>query len=276
MLMQSSPRTVLILDAIDECNNVRTLSEVLVKLSTRWSTKIILFSRYSVHNLIQSVPSRIQVAIGRDLVSKDIQSFFSHAVENLLEDGLLMPLSDVVHIVTQLVTGADGMFLWARLIVNFLNLTVLTPARRLRVITDVVQLEGLENMYHRILAVIEQSGTTTCPFTKRVYTWLCHAARPLEIDELERALMLDDRQEADHDDRIIGYEATIYPARAGLVKCTTLWNSDFDGRCPRIFRFIHLSAKDYLLSHDDSVRQSTRKGESRRTFVPPAAVCHSS
>lgn len=274
LLMQSDPRTILVLDAIDECNNVKTLTEVLLKLSTTCSTKIILFSRYNVHNLIQSVPSRFQVAIGRDLVSKDIQLFFSQAVHNLLEDGLLLPLSDPAHIVAQLVNGADGMFLWARLMVNFLNLVVLTPARRLRVITDVVSPEGLEDMYDRILAAIEKSGTTTCSFAKRVCTWLCHAARPLEIDELERALMLDDRQDVDHDDRIVGFESTIYLACAGLVECTTLWSSDINGRCPRISRFIHLSVKDYLLSHDDSVRQLTRKGESRRTFVPPPAVCH--
>lgn len=274
MLMQSNPRTVLVLDAIDECNNVRPLTEVLVKLSATCSTKIILFSRYNVQNLIQSVPSRFQIAIGRELVSKDIQSFFSHAVDNLLEDGLLLPLSDPVHIVAHLVNGADGMFLWARLMVNLLNLTVLTPARRLRVITDVISPEGLEDMYNRILAVIEQSGTTTCSFARRVCTWLLHAARPLETDELERALMLDDRQEVDHDDRIIGFDSTIYLACAGLVECTTLWSSDICLRSPRIWRFIHLSVKDYLLTDDDSLWQLKRNGESRRMFVPPTAVCH--
>ena len=275
MLMQSNPRTVLVLDAIDECNNVRNLIEVLVKLSATCSTKLILFSRYNVRNLIQSVPSRFQIAFNRDLVSKDIQTFFSHAVNNLLEDALLPPLSDPVHIVAQLVNGADGMFLWARLMVNFLNLPVLTPARRLRVITDVVSPEGLEDMYDRILAVIEQSGTTTYSFVKRVCMWLLHVARPLETGELERALMLADRQEVDHDDRIVGFESTIYLACAGLVECTTLWNSDIHARCPRVCRFIHLSVKGYLLSHDDSLWQSLkRKGESRRTFVPPAAVCH--
>ena len=170
MLMQNDPRTVLVLDAIDECSNVRTLTEVLVKLSVTCSTKMILFSRYNVHNLIQYVPSRFQLAISRDLVSKDIQSFFSHAVDDLLEDGLLLPSSGPVDIVAHLVNGADGMFLWARLMVNFLNLTVHTPASRLRVITDVVSPEGLEDMYDRILAVIEQSGTTTCSFAKRVCT----------------------------------------------------------------------------------------------------------
>ena len=104
--------------------------------------------------------------------------------------------------------------------------------------------------------------------------WLSHAARPLEVDELERALMLNDRQNSHHDDRIVGFESTIYLACAGLVECTSLWNSDIQARCTRTCKFIHLSVKDYLLSHDDSIWQLTRKDESRRTFIPPAAVCH--
>lgn len=274
MCLQSNPRTILVLDAIDECNNDRALIEALAKLSVTCSTKMILFSRYNLQSLIQSVPNRFQLAIGRDLVSKDIQLFFSRAVDNLLEDGLLPPFSGPFGIVACLVNGADGMFLWARLMINFLNLPVFTPAHRLRMVTDVVSPEGLEDMYDRILAMIEQSGPTRCSFAKHVCTWLLYAARPLETDELERALMMNDRPGFSQDDRIVEFESTISVVCAGLVECTTLWNSDNSLRRSRICRFIHLSARDYLAYQNDCLWQQRIKVESKRTFIPTTEVCH--
>ena len=274
MCLQTNPRTILVLDAIDECDNYRALVEVLFKLLVTSSTKMILFSRYNLQSLIQSVPNSFQMAIDRDLVSNDIQSFFSRAVDNLLEDGLLPPLSDPVQIVAQLVNGSDGMFLWARLMVNFLNLPVFTPARRLRMVTDVVSPEGLEDMYNRILAMIEQSGSSMYTFAQKVCTWLLHAVRPLETDELERALMMDDRQWPDQNDRIVDFESTISLVCAGLVEFTTLRDCDDLIRSPRICRFIHLSVRDYLGYQIDSLWQCRTRVESKRMFIPPPAVCH--
>ena len=56
--------------------------------------------------------------------------------------------------------GADGMFLWARLMMTCLSSTAFTSTQWVDIIMEVTLLEGLEKMYDRIVEVISKGNQT--------------------------------------------------------------------------------------------------------------------
>jgi hypothetical protein len=152
-------RLYLILDGIDECLEDRSLIQTLLKLSTCSPVKILLFSRLNVASLTKRVKLAQRLQLGRSALVTDIRCYFLNRLAALIEDGLL-PQVEPSALVDQLVRGADGMFLWAKLMVDYLDSPALTPRKRLATIQEVIFPEGLERMYDRILALIAKRGKT--------------------------------------------------------------------------------------------------------------------
>lgn len=97
----------------------------------------------------------------------------------------------------QLVRGADGMFLWAKLMVNYLNSPALTPSKRLSTIHRVLFPEGLEKMYDRILALIATRGVTERLLAGHIFSWITHSKSPLSLQQLYEAVHCDEKPGSD-------------------------------------------------------------------------------
>lgn len=150
------------------------------------------------------------------------------------------------NLVERLVIGADGMFLWASLMVMFLSSPALSPMRRLRTIADVILPEGLEAMYNRTLTLNASSGRTERDLTKRISLWLMLAFRGLTAEKLKQAVSTSDNMDDySRPDRFKDFEETVTTVCGGLVESFSLLSHDC--KAMRGFGFIHLSVREHFM-----------------------------
>ena len=165
----------LVLDGIDESANPDLVSSQLKALVTNARVKLICFSRSNVNCLQNQVPLDQRVGFDRRTTWPDIRRFLMHHLEALLNENMLPPSIDINHLAAILVNGADGMFLWARLMVNYLNSPALTPSSRLKIINSVRLPEGLSGMYDRIVMLITKSRTPESDLARRILLWISYS-----------------------------------------------------------------------------------------------------
>jgi len=114
-----------------------------------------------------------RLPVDTSALSVDIGCYLSRCPASLIDDDLLLP-TEIPNLVDHLIRGADGMFLWAKLMVNYLNSPALTPAKRLETIQHVIFPEGLEKMYDRILVFIGKQGKTERNLARNIFAWLTY------------------------------------------------------------------------------------------------------
>lgn len=143
LFLQNS-KTFLILDGIDECEDNQLLVKEMIELSESSPTKILLLGRINTESLIRAIPASSQITLARKTVDEDIRLFISAQICLLIRENLLPQSSDPEILVSNLSKGADGMFLWAKLMINYLMLPVHDQSTRLESICNVICPEGLE------------------------------------------------------------------------------------------------------------------------------------
>lgn len=255
---QNVEHIYLVLDGIDECDDSAALIRTLGILTTYSPLKIILFSRISVPCLSRTVVAMQRLPVDRMALSVDIGLYLSRCLASLIEDELLFP-ADIPNLVDHLVRGADGMFLWAKLMVNYLSSPALTPTKRLETIQHVIFPEGLEKMYDRILLLIGKHGKTERNLARNIFAWLAHAKAPLTIHQLYEATHMGDLDtEDDTSHQIDLFRDTIAIVCGSLVECRAPKHASRNKSSPPdilnsqphedIFsiRFIHLSIKEHF------------------------------
>lgn len=255
----------LILDGIDECEDNSSLMEEIVELSEFTSAKILLCGRTNTESLIRTVPTSSQICLNRDVVNPDIRLFTSTQVDLLLDDELLPPGSNSEDLADHLCRGADGMFLWAKLMIKYLRLPVHDPDSRLDVICGVLLPEGLEEMYARIDRTISQAGKTSRDFAKGILAWASYSMQPLTLEELYNQMTFDTsktKNVASH--QLKAFQERICIVCGGLIEFLEVPDQPI---AHRFLRYIHLSVKEHF-------SQGFRGLESRDPLVSPEAIEH--
>ena len=256
--LSSMQRVYLILDGVDECDDTAGLTQSLIWMGANTGVKVLLFSRPNVAKLQRMIPKTQCTTVDRCKTSADIEKFLQSQLQILVEEELLSATADLSNLGKRLVIGADGMFLWARLMINFLESPALTPRARLQVVLDVVLPEGLEGMYDRILRLICRSSSVEQDLARRVFLWLAYALRPLQIQGLHAVLTADD--DIKHENDLIDeartsslkvFKETIITICGGLVEIVTLGPAS---AASGSFQFIHLSVKEHFLRLSSSVK----------------------
>lgn len=248
----------LVLDGIDECDNNADLIRTLGTLTASSPLKIILFSRVSVSCLSRTVVPMQRLPVDTSALSVDIGCYLSRCLASLIEDDLLLP-TEIPNLVDHLVRGADGMFLWAKLMVNYLNSPALTPAKRLETIQHVIFPEGLEKMYDRILVLIGKQGKTERNLARNIFAWLAYSKAPLTIHQLYEATYMGElNKESGASYQDASFREAIDVVCGSLVECcapkhasrnkfslTDVLNSqEYEGEFS--IKFIHLSIKEHF------------------------------
>ncbi|KAI0187202.1 hypothetical protein EV127DRAFT_499283 [Xylaria flabelliformis] len=167
----------LILDGIDESDEPDSVCSKLRDLVTTASIKLICFSRGNVNRLHNWTPQTQIVSFDRLVTNSDIRLYLTHQLEALQDDGMLpMTTSASLELlVDTLVHGADGMFLWVKLMMKYLGSPALTLRSRLDTINSVRFPEGLNVMYDRIFTLISTSRKPELDLARRVLIWLHHS-----------------------------------------------------------------------------------------------------
>jgi hypothetical protein len=105
-------------DGIDECSKP---DEFVAELKTALSEsrgKVVLFSRPNVHLLrraaiLKGHGNLSSISISRSLVESDLRNFFTKHIGLLQRNGMLPEDTLVDDLVVCLLSGSDGMFIWA-------------------------------------------------------------------------------------------------------------------------------------------------------------------
>ncbi|KAF1994928.1 hypothetical protein P154DRAFT_501082 [Amniculicola lignicola CBS 123094] len=235
--------TYIIIDGLDECEDVNDFIKDLLWLSNNSPTKILLFGRTNIARMNRVFPGSLRLDMDRPTITEDVVVFLSSRVDAFIEDDLLPYGSNVSDLVECLAKGADGMFLWARLMINYLGSSVLTPFQRVRTIQSVIMPEGLDIMYRRISDLVAKAGRTHLQLARRILTWAAFATESITAEELNDVLTFKDSGVEGHKFRDI--QETISVICGGLVECYRPWNSPPDSQ-EMIVRCIHLSVKEHF------------------------------
>jgi hypothetical protein len=248
---------IFVLDAVDECDDPENLIKDLLLLSSDPNIKILFFSRPNVSALFTAVPEEQRLNIGGKN-SRDIEIFVTAKLEDLTDDELLPSSADIPQLSSHLILGANGMFIWIRLMVNFLNSPALTRRQRIDAIMNITVPEGLDSMYDRIIQLIDQSNTTEKRLACRIISWILFSNRPLTTRELQVAISQGCSISPDDEDEFSDFKRAVIMSCAGLVEVQKTSSPTFISEIDS-FQLIHLSAREYIYSHHpDYVSSSPR------------------
>jgi len=235
----------LVIDGLDECFTDSFVGH-LHWVTTHCQTKTLVFSRPNVAFLVRNVPSQNRIEVDRHSTNRDIRIYLTNQIYSLIDEEILPRTEDMFDLVEHLVKGADGMFLWATLMIKYLRLPVFNPEWRLRTIRGVILPEGLEKMYDRIMNHIHCAGGTQRELAGQALQWLAYSIRPLTIRQLGEALIVAKR-DAQHMSTMESedWQMTITVACGGLVEVICAENH-LTKADDTYFRLIHLSAQEYI------------------------------
>lgn len=194
-----------------------------------------------------------------DAIDEDLAIFIRSRVQALAKRCRYTPEMQQL-VMEALLAKANGMFLWASLIIKDLSRT---PIRQIeqRVKDLPASLYGL---YDSILAKVDQSATDR---VKCILEWVVTAFRPLTIEELALACeiaSLDAASPPDMEDLVssmkwdIGLCGPLLTVRYGVV------------------HLVHQSAKDYLLNQHARLKQSSNASfqiDSTESHAKIAELC---
>ncbi|OCL09419.1 hypothetical protein AOQ84DRAFT_375857 [Glonium stellatum] len=280
LCLHSTDDSYVILDGVDECVDSKDLVNDISLIFQGPPTKILMFSRPNVDALSRAMPAEQCLAVGR-ATSQDIDLFCSRKLVLLSEEGLLPHSIEIPRMTGHLVTGADGMFLWARLMIDYLSSPALTPRQRVKTVMSVTLPEGLETMYCRIVNLIHRGNQVEQRMARWIIMWLAFSERSLTSLELKESLKVMSIENEEDADDFSDFERTVIMISAGLIEPATTYDSRYHRNVP-CFRFIHLSAQEYFstansalksplaISEPDSHLEITRSCLQYLTFHVPA------
>ncbi|RYP77017.1 hypothetical protein DL769_003502 [Monosporascus sp. CRB-8-3] len=241
---------ILVLDGVDESDDSESLVESLVRLSRELPALcMLLLSRVNVSALGLSVHADMTFTMPKAKIAPDIYRFFMDELQDMMDKGSLPSLSTSKReaLADRLCHGADGMFLWARLMSRCLCSPYMTREQRLDMIDQVHLPEGLEKMYERIVAVTHTAGPSAVNLASKALTWLAFSVLPITSRRLRRAVSAQKSiasQGASAD--VSEFEGCVIMACVGLVEPTRI---DSNPECPQgesALRFYHCSLHELI------------------------------
>ncbi|KAK4445325.1 hypothetical protein QBC34DRAFT_472554 [Podospora aff. communis PSN243] len=237
----------LILDALDECRDTDQVQKLLSHLNTLAKRlqhgRIILISRYR-NDYEALLPSCIQLPVDQSAVSLDILHFVRSEIDRA---PALKPLQN--EILARVEQDSIGMFLWAKLMMDWLKTAATTNTQRERLRHFPV---GLEAVYDQFLAEGgDRLEEHDLHLRAEIFSLLVAAERLLCPAEISLALALKSTCPPNSGDELIDPKGTI------LRLCSPMVTIDAnDG----LVRLIHHSLRDFLVlaTAKDTPKKSLR------------------
>ena len=193
LVSQSGTQCSLVLDGLNECHfgkgaeglrHLRELLQELSKLSGSNAIQVVIFSRPSPE-YSDFVATRLRLIIDQGLNADDIQMFVSSAID---ENPFQSKYKE--SILKETALRADGMFLWAKALLEYLNI----PYRSLEFHQRLHEFPtDLASVYH----VIERKGASKLNqnqklLRRELFCLVIEAREPFSLDDLARLLGLDE------------------------------------------------------------------------------------
>ncbi|KAG5754056.1 hypothetical protein H9Q70_003314 [Fusarium xylarioides] len=245
-LIEDYPRTTIILDALDECdrstredlmralsNLTNQCSKVRVFISSRHDEDILRHFRGTPVMTIQAtdneqdISSFVEDKLFRDTRWADIGSKFQEEVKAAFHK------------------KSQGMFQWAALQVDQIRRLKIWSERSIREQLETSPI-GLKGAYDLVWNQIQEMSAYEGQLAMRAFQWVLCAYRPLGTGELSLMMQIDPDSSTTETNTVFEI-GTIQSICGNLIVC------DLQSY---VWRFSHLSAREYIESHHYSTLKS--------------------
>jgi hypothetical protein len=235
MIMPILPSFYLVLDGLDECSDIERLTDDIRRFCDTSSVKIIVFSRPHIEPLRQSFKPEQTITMSRTVMDEEIRVFVRGQLDSLRLKDRFPSHADYGSIEVKIVDQADGMFLWARLMICYLQSPALTKSARMTTIFHTTPV-GLQELYDRILEQISHMDEASRRLASTIFTWTAYALEDLTSEECVDAFYPADAADDPS-------EKKDFVEHASIIVCCGLVE-----RRQNTLRFIHLTAKQHVLA----------------------------
>ncbi|ORY12258.1 hypothetical protein BCR34DRAFT_306723 [Clohesyomyces aquaticus] len=234
--------TFLVIDGMDECIDADVFLTLLPEICRISDCRVIILSRPTI-----TIPLEYQkwasdcphiISLNDSHNATDIDAFLMTNLGQMADQGYF-GISMDRSIFDNVGRRSDGMFLWASLLVRYLQSPGLSPNERRKALEQASLLEGLEPLYRSILNMLAQRYGKEKRIAADIFRWLALSIRPLSLTALHTALAIIPGQPTAKDQYLLHFTDSISRLTCALVEVT-------DGNVD----FIHRSVKEYLESPD--------------------------
>ena len=230
-------------DGLDELKEPATMIQSIQDLmSSAPGIQFILLSR-NMPTLKYQLIGFHRIELTSNIVSSDVNNFISREVPALpIEDPKLL-----THVFQRLSQSADGMFLWASLMIQTLK-SATSPHEITEILSDLPI--GLDETYNAIINKLGKESPRRRAFAKKFLLFICFSARPLNWNELQSLLAFERSHGSLVEDKR-PFQSAVLELGSSLVEYTP---TNYQ------FRLTHLSVRKFLLSSpiDHNVNEVAR------------------
>ena len=182
--------TYIIVDALDECQDIEEALGPFVDAIQHSRACRALFLSRDIPPVREAISGCQSMRMAPESTKPDVDMYLASALQHLT-----VPITDTAlrqEVFSRLSRGADGMFLWARLMVQQLN-TATSPADVLDMITGPPT--GLHALYHHVLQGLDSEPKQWRDLKSNIISRVLCSPRPLSWIELQTSLSLVIREE---------------------------------------------------------------------------------
>ena len=235
--LRSDLRTFIVIDGVDDCRDQASFFRRLRVFQSIPSCHIMLLCRPTVNASKELSRKHFQYRLKRGENYSDIEEYVRPHIVEMIESGMIPHGHDAKDLVWQIVQRSSSLFLWAKLMINYLECIALTPRDRADAIINITSFEGLDNIFEKIILSIRSKPSRQQETAFRVFQLLKVSYRPLTVDELEAATAVHSGRATSKElDYIVNFETSIVQICGALIEVCN------DQR----FDFVHSSVAEYL------------------------------
>lgn len=246
LAIRTIPVPILVIDGLDECSDLQAFLRGLHLLYNVSNCKILVFSRPSTVLPRTFKDQSVRHRLGRDENNRAIELYVRPYLNDMIESHLFPRSASVDDLVPKIASRANSLFLWAKLMVNYLQCVALTPRDRAYAIENLNSFEGLDKMFGKILSFIWSQSSVQREAAFKVFQLLIACYRPLIAKEMHVALAVRLGETTCNElDYITDFEVSLIQICGSLVEIS----------CDDKIEFIHSSIREYLTreQHDMNV-----------------------
>ena len=239
LLLLAHARTYIIIDGVDECSDHSIFWRRIMGIATTTEVKIVLLGRPDIEipRSYRKLDSpKWQVTFHSADNQHAIQAFLQQQLRDLQDDDLFgdQELSD--EIIIDLAIRANGMFLWAQLLILYLECDALSPLERHKTLRNANLIEGLSRVYNKILETLRTRYAKQKQVAADIFRWLSASVCPINPAELRIAIAITPGEPTSDLAMLTNYPQCLPKITCALVDV-------IDGK---YINFIHMSFVEFL------------------------------
>ncbi|KAL7814679.1 hypothetical protein V8C44DRAFT_325861 [Trichoderma aethiopicum] len=240
----------IVFDGLDECddstvsNIVKTFDKLVATASTSGATILkVLLCTQMTPAVAKVVKRKRQVSLSDETahLNRAIQDYTLRRINAIRPNlsQLRITEEDIQSLASHITEKADGMFLWAKLVMEFISKNFFYNREEILEAASKLPRE-LGKFYGRILAqIMANFDERSVQRISSVLSWISFAKRPLRSPELLSALAFD-----------AGHAQVNEPVPAYILdRCEPLIQKQADSS----YAFLHVSVRDFLQSTDSAL-----------------------